>query len=45
VGRAEHDNIASWRVLENCDMTYIGEDEVDDYPVRVYEILNPSVSP
>jgi len=43
VARAEIDNIASWKVLEKCGMTYIGDGEVDGYPVKTYEILNPSV--
>jgi hypothetical protein len=30
-------------VLEKCGMTYIGDEEVDDYPVKTYEIWNPSV--
>jgi len=43
LGRAEIDNIGSWKVLEKCGMTYIGDEEVDGYPVRTYEIWNPSV--
>jgi len=43
VGRAEIDNISSWKVLEKCGMTYIGDEEVDDYPVKIYEIYHPSV--
>jgi RimJ/RimL family protein N-acetyltransferase len=43
VARAEIDNIGSWKVLEKCGMTYIGDEEVDGYPVKTYEILNPSV--
>ena len=43
VARAEIDNIGSWKVLEKCGMTYIGDGEVDGYPVKAYEILNPSV--
>ena len=43
VGRAEPENIASWKVLEKCGMTYIGIDEVDSYPVKTYEIWRPSV--
>jgi RimJ/RimL family protein N-acetyltransferase len=43
VGRAEIDNIGSWKVLEKCGMTYIGDEEVDSYPVKTYEIWNPSV--
>lgn len=43
VGRAEFDNIGSWKVLEKCGMTYIGKEEVDGFPVKTYEIINPSV--
>ena len=43
VGRSEIGNIGSWRVLEKCGMTYIGDEEVDGYPVKTYEIFNPSV--
>ena len=40
---AETDNIATWKVLEKCGMRYIGDHEVEGFPVRVYEIFNPSV--
>ena len=43
VGRAEIDNTGSWKVLEKCGMTYIGDEEVDGYPVKTYEIYHPSV--
>ena len=43
VGRAEIDNIGSWKVLEKCGMTYIGDEEVDGNAVKTYEIWNPSV--
>jgi RimJ/RimL family protein N-acetyltransferase len=43
VARAEIDNIGSWKVLEKCGMSYIGDEEVDGYPVKTYEIWNPSV--
>jgi RimJ/RimL family protein N-acetyltransferase len=43
VARAEIDNIGSWKVLEKCGMTYIGDEEADRYQVKAYEILNPSV--
>ena len=43
VARAEIDNIGSWKVLEKCGMTYIGDGEVDGYPVKTYEIWNQSV--
>jgi ribosomal-protein-alanine N-acetyltransferase len=41
VGRAEPENVGSWKVLENCGMIYIGDQEVDGYPVKTYEIHNP----
>lgn len=44
VGRAEPDNIASWKVLENCGMQYVEPGLIDNYPVKVYEINNPSIS-
>ena len=43
VGRAEIDNIGSWKVLEKCRMVYIGNGEVGGFPVKIYEIYNPSV--
>lgn len=43
VGRAEIGNIASWKVLEKCGMTYIGDEDVDGYPVKTYEVCHPSV--
>ena len=43
VGRAGPENIGSWKVLEKCGMSYIGQEEVDSYPVKTYEIWNPSV--
>ena len=43
VGRAEIDNIASLKVLEKCGMTYIGEEEIEGYPHKTYEIWRPSV--
>lgn len=43
VGRAEIGNIGSCKVLEKCGMAYTGDEEVDGYPVRTYEIWNPSV--
>jgi RimJ/RimL family protein N-acetyltransferase len=42
-GRAEAGNIASWRVFEKIGMSWIGQDEVDGYPVRLYEIRNPVI--
>ena len=43
-GRAEIDNVASWKVLEKCGMLYVGIQEVDGYTVKTYEIYNPSVT-
>lgn len=43
-GRAEIENIASWKVLEKCNMIYVGIQQVDGYPVKTYEIYNPSVT-
>ena len=43
VARAEIDNIGSWKVLEKSGMRYIADEEVDGYPVKTYEIWNPSV--
>lgn len=43
VGRAEPDNVLSWKGLEKCGMTFIGEEEVEGYPARVYEIINPLI--
>lgn len=40
VGRAEPENLGSWKVLEKCGMNYIGEEAVDGYPVKTYEIWN-----
>ena len=42
-GRAEIENVASWKVLEKCGMAYVGIQEVDGYPVKTYEACNPSV--
>ena len=43
VGRAMPENIASLRVLEKCDMQYVGEEIVDGHPAKTYEVLNPSI--
>ena len=43
VGRAEIDNTSSWKVLEKCGMTYIGDQEIEGNLLKTYEILNPSV--
>ena len=43
VGRADPENLGSVAVLEKCNMTYIGEYEMDGHPVLTYEIFNPSV--
>ena len=41
--RAVCDNASSWKVLEKCGMTYIGEQVVEGHPHRTYELRNPSV--
>ena len=43
VGRAIPDNNSSIRVLDKCCMTYIGEDIVEGYLHKTYEILNPLI--
>jgi [ribosomal protein S5]-alanine N-acetyltransferase len=40
-GRAHIENIASIKVLEKIGMDFIGEDIVDDCPVRTYTKSNP----
>ena len=40
VGRALPENAASIRVLEKCGMSFLGEQVVDGYPARTYEIIN-----
>ncbi|MEO7923662.1 MAG: GNAT family N-acetyltransferase [Chitinophagaceae bacterium] len=44
VGRAMPQNISSLRVLEKCDMQYVGDEIVDDHPAKTYEILNPFIT-
>ncbi|MEO6612620.1 MAG: GNAT family N-acetyltransferase [Chitinophagaceae bacterium] len=44
VGRAMPQNIASLKVLENCDMQYVGDEIVDGHPAKTYEILNPLIT-
>jgi len=41
VGRAEVENIGSWKVLEKCSMKYIGEEEIEGHTHKTYEIFNP----
>lgn len=43
VGRAMPQNTASLKVLEKCDMQYVGEEVVDDHPAITYEIYNPFI--
>jgi ribosomal-protein-alanine N-acetyltransferase len=40
VGRAVVENLASLHVLEKCNMQYIGEEMIDGYLHRTYEISN-----
>ena len=37
------ENKASIKVLENCGMTYIGENIIDEHPAVTYKIANPSI--
>ncbi len=43
VGRAMPQNLASLKVLENCGMSYIGDEIVDDHPAKTYEAINPFI--
>lgn len=43
IGRAMPQNTASLRVLEKCNMQYIGDEVVDDHPARTYEAINPLI--
>ncbi len=43
VGRAMPKNTASLKVLQKCDMQYVGDEIVDDHPAKTYEILNPFI--
>ena len=43
VGRAMPENTGSLRVLEKCDMQYVGEEVVDGHPAKTYEIINPFI--
>jgi [ribosomal protein S5]-alanine N-acetyltransferase len=43
VGRAMPQNIASLRVLENCGMQYVGEEEVDGHLAKTYEAVYPFI--
>lgn len=44
VGRAMPQNTASLKVLEKCDMQYVGDEIVDDHPSKTYEIFNPLIT-
>ena len=43
IGRAMPQNTGSIRVLEKCDMRYLGEEVVDGHPARTYESINPFI--
>jgi len=43
VGRAMPQNTASLKVLQKCDMQYVGEEIVDEHPAKTYEIFNPLI--
>ena len=40
VGRAMPQNVGSIKVLEKCEMKYIGDDIVDDHLAKTYEAIN-----
>lgn len=43
IGRAVSANLGSLKVLEKCGLNYIGEEEIDGYLTRTYEIINPFI--
>lgn len=43
VGRAMPQNTGSIRVLEKCNMQYVGEELVDNHPAITYEAINPLI--
>src|SRR5690349_25043459 len=43
IGRAISGNKGSIKVLEKCDMVYLGEQMVDGYIHKTYEAVNPSI--
>ncbi len=43
MARAHIENTASSRILEKIGMTFIGEDVVDDCPVKTYTRANPNL--
>lgn len=43
IGRAEIGNQASIHVLEKRGLTYLGEQEIDGYPTKAYQILRPFI--
>ena len=42
-GRALPGNLASIKVLENCGMDYLGEEFVDGYLHKTYQVTNPAI--
>lgn len=44
VGRAMPENMASIKVLEKCNMIYIGEEMADGHLAKTYEAYNPLIS-
>jgi len=43
IGRALPGNLESIRVLEKCGMVYLGEEEIDGFLHRTYQITNPVI--
>lgn len=43
IGRALPGNLASMRVLEKCGMSFLGEEEIDGFLHKTYQISNPAI--
>ena len=43
VGRAMPQNTGSLKVLEKCNMVYVGDEIVDDHPAKTYVAFNPLI--
>jgi len=43
IGRTLPGNVASIRVLEKCGMLYLGEEEIDGWLHKTYQITNPVI--
>ena len=43
-GQAHIENLASIRILEKLGMQFVGENIVDECPVKIYQIANPNLA-